>query len=418
MTSDRRFEQDLPTLLAQLAPRATPQYRDDIVRQTARVRQRPAWTFLERWLPMDLTLDPVRGRGRPLATLAVLLIIGLLVAGTLAAYVGSRAPRLPAPFGPADNGALYTSTNGDVYVIDSITATPRLIVAGSDFDQYPLPSRDGRHISFERTVAGGARMVVADENGTNERVLAGTYTEVAEVDWAPTGQQVAIISRIGGVPALSILEVDGSKATAIDLGMEPQSFWYLPNGQIAFKGRQRGAAGSTYGLYVVALDGTDPKLILPLSTDVGRWMDPSPSPDGTKLVYHRWTDPGPHGQLGIVDIKTGDDRPLVPTNAAPEEEHEGAQFSPDGASVMFSRFTADRSTLSVVPVNGGAAIDIGEDDFGNQMPIAAFSPDGLSVIAYYRHDGTLWLLDPTGARPDQKLDLPVSDAPTWQRIAR
>ena len=67
MTSDRRFEQDLPDLMAQLAPRRVPDYRDDIVRQTARTRQRPAWTFPERWLPMDITLAPARGRPRVLS---------------------------------------------------------------------------------------------------------------------------------------------------------------------------------------------------------------------------------------------------------------------------------------------------------------------------------------------------------------
>ena len=45
MTSPRRFEQDLPALLAGLYLAGTPDYRDDIVQQTARVRQRPAWTF-------------------------------------------------------------------------------------------------------------------------------------------------------------------------------------------------------------------------------------------------------------------------------------------------------------------------------------------------------------------------------------
>ena len=61
MTTDRRFESDLSDLLAELAPRRTPDYRDDVVRQTARTRQRPAWTFPERWLPVDLTMTPCDG---------------------------------------------------------------------------------------------------------------------------------------------------------------------------------------------------------------------------------------------------------------------------------------------------------------------------------------------------------------------
>ena len=64
--NDDRFEKDLPGLLAELAPRAKPDYRDDIVRQTARTRQRPAWMFPERWIPMSVTHDPcLRGPTDP-----------------------------------------------------------------------------------------------------------------------------------------------------------------------------------------------------------------------------------------------------------------------------------------------------------------------------------------------------------------
>ncbi len=35
-----------------------PDYLDDIVTQSRRTRQRPAWTFLERWLPMTIALRP------------------------------------------------------------------------------------------------------------------------------------------------------------------------------------------------------------------------------------------------------------------------------------------------------------------------------------------------------------------------
>ncbi len=64
MTSPRRFEQDLPVLIADLYLQGTPDYRDDLVQQVARVRQRPAWTFPERWLPMDLATKAVPGAPR------------------------------------------------------------------------------------------------------------------------------------------------------------------------------------------------------------------------------------------------------------------------------------------------------------------------------------------------------------------
>ena len=59
---------------------ARPDYLPDIVAQAGRTRQRPAWTFLERWLPMDIA---VRRQGVPRAVLAfavLALLITLLVA--------------------------------------------------------------------------------------------------------------------------------------------------------------------------------------------------------------------------------------------------------------------------------------------------------------------------------------------------
>ena len=54
-------------------PRGTrrPDYRDDLIRRTARTRQRPAWTFIERWLPMSvITVAP---RSAPLRAAWLLL---------------------------------------------------------------------------------------------------------------------------------------------------------------------------------------------------------------------------------------------------------------------------------------------------------------------------------------------------------
>ena len=64
MTSHRPFELDLPVLLDDLYFAGTPDYRDDLVQQIARVRQRPAWTFPERWLPMDFATKAMPGAPR------------------------------------------------------------------------------------------------------------------------------------------------------------------------------------------------------------------------------------------------------------------------------------------------------------------------------------------------------------------
>jgi hypothetical protein len=52
MTSPQRLERDLPMILGDLAMGPYPDYIDDVLLTTARRRQRPAWMFAARWLPM------------------------------------------------------------------------------------------------------------------------------------------------------------------------------------------------------------------------------------------------------------------------------------------------------------------------------------------------------------------------------
>jgi streptogramin lyase len=77
--------------LADLAGTSRPDYRDDLFGRTARTRQRPAWAFIERWLPMTfvttrhLTAPPLRAAWTLLliAALTAALVAGLAIAGAL-----------------------------------------------------------------------------------------------------------------------------------------------------------------------------------------------------------------------------------------------------------------------------------------------------------------------------------------------
>ena len=100
MPSDR-FDRRLPAILDEISQPRTPDYFDDLLGQTARTRQRPAWTLLERWLPMvDVTRQPAFARQVPWRPIAVLTLIVLLLVASLAFVIGSQHT-VPAPFGPA-----------------------------------------------------------------------------------------------------------------------------------------------------------------------------------------------------------------------------------------------------------------------------------------------------------------------------
>src|SRR6187401_3424558 len=77
---------------------------DAVLRRTRSERQRPAWSSLERWLPMQSTarLAPVPRMAWLLVILALVLAIGAMA--VLA--VGSRSRQPAPPFGLARNGSV------------------------------------------------------------------------------------------------------------------------------------------------------------------------------------------------------------------------------------------------------------------------------------------------------------------------
>ena len=99
MTAEQRLERDLPGVLDHLAAGPYPDYIDGVLTTTARRRQRPAWTFPERWLPMEITTSAAPGTRVPWRPLALLAVLALLLVAVATAYVGSQQRRTPAPFG-------------------------------------------------------------------------------------------------------------------------------------------------------------------------------------------------------------------------------------------------------------------------------------------------------------------------------
>ena len=90
MTPIDRFERQLPASLAELGEMQPPDYLTDVLGQTARTRQRPAWASLERWLPMSASLSP------RLAVAAVLALLLAVLVGSLL-FGGGGTPPSPLP---------------------------------------------------------------------------------------------------------------------------------------------------------------------------------------------------------------------------------------------------------------------------------------------------------------------------------
>ena len=109
--------------LTEVGGSARPDYLDDIVTRAARTRQRPAWTFLERWLPMTTfatapPLAPVRPLPRVTFPSALtLLTLALLTGAVIGAALLATSPG-PLPGEGVRNGLIAFDSEGDIWVVN------------------------------------------------------------------------------------------------------------------------------------------------------------------------------------------------------------------------------------------------------------------------------------------------------------
>ena len=266
MTTDR-LERALPDILLDLYLQPDVPYRDDIVGRAERVRQRPAWTFPGRWLPMaDITRERVAAPGLPWRAIGVALVIIALLVGAIV-VVGSQRTGLPPPFGIAKTGLVAYSQDGDIFVADQLSGKTTAVVTGDSLDQDPRWSLDGTRIAFARKAAdGGGWQAYAVRPDGQELVLL-TPEPLLRIDgfsFSPDGGSVLIE---GSAPvtmddvstteqSIFIAASDGGGIHRINVGMQALEAAFLPpNGEeIVFVGAAYMNAKT--GVYAVRVDGT------------------------------------------------------------------------------------------------------------------------------------------------------------------
>ena len=140
MTRNERFDRTVSDWLDDEAGHRVPDYLGEVLARTTRTRQRPAWSSLERWLPMQTTL-----RLAPVPRIAWLLVVARASSLALgaAALVDRLAPRdSRRRSGSARNGAiLYGATTATSTRSIRSAAHRRPLIAGLDERQSRRCSR-------------------------------------------------------------------------------------------------------------------------------------------------------------------------------------------------------------------------------------------------------------------------------------
>jgi Tol biopolymer transport system component len=414
MIANDPFERLVSDWLHSDAEHRVPDHLEAVLRLTGSARQRPAWSSLERWLPMETTFT---GRLAPAMRPAFPLIVLLLLIAMMAAFlviVGSRQPQLPAPFGPADNGSILFSARGDILIADPDGSDPRALIGGPEDDVAPVVSSDGvRFVFFRKEFEGGYTLHVSDIDGTDVALLTeAPLRDPSWAEWSPDGSSVLVVHKIGAVDVASTLATDGSGSMRqLDLGdIVPDSpTWRPPDGREIVL---RGESFDGVALYAVGADDGALRQITPIESSRGArcldgcYLRPRLSPDGTRVTF--WHNmaadlaafpEGRKSEVHVLDLRTGAD---IRIGYDPTSRHELLpKFSPDGKSVLFVRFPVDGDATVLT-----AAAD-GSDGAGRQLgpdfdwavtgalndPTFEYSPDGRKILLSFGADRRLQILD-------------------------
>jgi Tol biopolymer transport system component len=422
-----RFERHLPELLDELAEPRTPDYFDDLLWQTANTSQRPAWSFLERWLPMvDIARQPVLVPRMPRRAIGLGLVLLALLVAMVAALVAGGRQKLPAPFGPTRNGLVAYASGGDVFTVNAVTGNSTAIVKGPG-DTNPRWSRDGTQLAFERqgVVMGPGLLFVARADGSHlVQVTPDPLSSIASYSFSPNGKEILISATISGVPSILIAATDGTGIHQLDVGgPATNAAWRPPDGsEILFM--DAGDDSNGWGtIHAVNVESGKVRTILARADAAGRHRGhPAWSPDGTLISYGEWVDFGPDGLSVLTHIITADgtgDRILpIPTDAVWQAPF---SWSNDGTRLLAIRgYTGgyEQTRPVAVPVAGsGSGIEIqypGAINLpGEAWETWEWSPDDTSIL------GTP--VDSSGGFLDQVLLDPVAGTSRtlpWQSISQ
>ena len=439
MTPIDAFERHLPSALSDLAAPATPDYLTDILGRTAATRQRSAWASVERWLPVDIATTRVPTRRLPSRQLALLAVLALLVSLMLAAYIGTRTTHVPPPFGPAENGRLIYSADGDIVFRDGLQTTAQTLISGPTDDHDPGYSPDGTRLLYLSAEEGKEYLMSAMADGRDARRIVADPLVDAHVSWAPDSKRVAVVSSPQGIPTLSIVAADGSGARPVDLkGLRPTDvLWRPPAGHQllvrVIRPSTLRADQSPYTpiqFYIVDIDGPTPGTVASLAIDPHDnfgpdWDNSGPewSLDG-QSIYYNVVDPAPGdppGRYRIHQVNVDGTADHVLPGPWPEVNEAWPRLSPDGKWLLVEHFTWPESpdphlTLAVLPSDGSApAHEVGPKVNDGKDVDRAWSPDGTRILAR-TGESTMVSIDPvTGSY--EPTGWSATTFPDWQRRA-
>jgi WD40 repeat protein len=373
----------------------------------------------------------------------------------VAPSVDSQQDRLPPVVGPAGNGLIAYSFDGDLFVGDPASGETTVIVSGPDSHANPIFSPDGTRIAFVRgDPYDDASIVVVRADGSDERVVMPkgfSKRGVGPFAWTPDSASLVVEhdSEPFTTPyhdgELSLFDASGMAEPRLLTPPLPTAVgaqYFNSSAQVApmFQppaGDRILSRGANHTLSVMDVDGSGrAELIDPSRDEVEFGGKPVWSPDGSKIVFGGIEKPSGTGPA-VAPAREDFHTYVMNADGSDLRGYEDGfhtLWSPDGSSIALERRTPDESSAVIVIVDLETAAErvleatTAEKKVGSKFHTVSWNtyhtwfyegwswtPDGRSIIVLERPGTRPFTVD---IETGQVTELPweAHATPSWQRV--
>ncbi len=237
----------------------------------------------------------------------------------------------------------------------------------------PRWSPDGKWIAFTSSRAGKNNLYRIRVDGGEAEQLTEVKTGVGNFKWAPDGKSIAFVMSEPPNEEEEQRQKAKNDARVLDEDLKMNHLWLVTlekdsSGKYPLKQLTKGSDFSVGGRFSGGFD----------------W-----SPDGKEIVFaHTPTprvDDWPKADISLVNVQSGEVRPLVQTEAAEITP----LFSPDGKWIAYLASDipprwAFASTVHIIPATGGESRKLA-DTYDRNPNIIGWSRDGKYLFVTETH---------------------------------
>ena len=286
-------------------------------------------------------------------------------------------------------------------------------------ERHPALSPDGTRVAFAWERAGQKTSLFLKLIQAPTAVpLTNSPGSDDEPAWSSDGQKIAFVRRTkDACEIFSVPSVGGPAQRIAECGSrDPGKIAWSPSGEeIALSGRTEGGALRIELLHTSS--GSRTILTLPPADFLGD-EEPAFSPDGKTISFLRSRSDGV-SDLYTVASEGGEPRRITFENRAVT----GADWSPDGKSLIFSSNRAGLFSLWKVSTGGGEPVLLAGGGSKMKHPSTARR---VNAVAYenWHYEVSLWSVPVSSARPESRLTFAADEwefdpefSPDGRRIA-